>query len=162
MEEKKYISISEYATIKGISKQAVYKQLNNKLKKFVVMVENKKMLDIAVLTAEELNQVEQPLNQVEQPLNNQFQPLFEKELEEKNKTIESLLRQIENLQEQNSRLTELLSNSQYLLAAEQKKALEPIQQQQDIEQKPIETTPSAEPKEKKGFLWRLRSKTNKY
>ena len=162
---KDYITVSQYAEIKGISKQAVYKRLNNQLKDSLIIVDRQKCIKIEVLDEVErqgLNQVEQPLNQVEQPLNNQFQPLFEKELEEKNKTIESLLRQIENLQEQNSRLTELLSNSQYLLAAEQKKALEPIQQQQDIEQKPIETTPSAEPKEKKGFLWRLRSKTNKY
>ena len=127
MEEKKYISISEYATIKGISKQAVYKQLNNKLKKFVVMVENKKMLDIAVLTAEELNQVEQPLNQplnqVEQPIDNHLLLLLEKQIEEKDNTIKSLLAQIESLQEQNGKLTDLLNNSQILLGMEKKKQL---------------------------------------
>ena len=127
MEEKKYISISEYATIKGISKQAVYKQLNNKLKKFVVMVENKKMLDIAVLTAEELNQVEQPLNQplnqVEQPIDNHLLLLLEKQIEEKDNTIKSLLVQIESLQEQNGKLTDLLNNSQILLGMEKKKQL---------------------------------------
>lgn len=127
MEEKKYISISEYATIKGISKQAVYKQLNNKLKKFVVMVENKKMLDIAVLTAEELNQVEQPLNQplnqVEQPIDNHLLLLLEKQIEEKDNTIKSLLVQIESLQEQNGKLTDLLNNSQILLGMEKKQQL---------------------------------------
>ena len=156
---KDYITVSQYAEIKGISKQAVYKKLNNQLKDSLILVDNKKCLKMSVLDEVEkqkLNQVEQPLNQVEQQLNNPFQPLFEKELEEKNKTIESLLRQIENLQEQNSRLTKLLSNSQYLLAAEQQKAIEPIKPPQDIEQESIEIMPSAEPKENKGFLGRLK------
>ena len=161
---KDYITVSKYAEIKGISKQAVYKQLNNQLKDSLIMVENKKCIKIEALNEvekENLNQVEQPLNQVEQPLNNQIQPLFEKELEEKNKVIESLLRQIDTLQEQNSRLTELLSNSQYLLAAEQKKTLEPPQPQ-ETKQETIEITPSAESKEeKKGFLWRLKKTLEK-
>ena len=156
---KDYITISQYAEIKGISKQAVYKKLNNQLKDSLILIDNKKCLKIEVLDEverQELNQVEQPLNQVEQPLNNQFKPLFEKELEEKNNTIKSLLKQIETLQEQNSRLTELLGNSQYLLAAEQKIALEPTQPPQEIKEEPIEITPSAEPKETKGFLGRLK------
>lgn len=125
--ENKFISVSEYATIKGISKQAVYKQLNNKLKEFVVMVENKKLLDIAVLTAEELNQVEQllnqPLNQVEQPADNHLLLLLEKQIEEKDNTIKSLLAQIQSLQEQNGKLTDLLNNSQILLGMEKKQQL---------------------------------------
>ena len=44
------ITISEYAKIKGISRQAVYKQLPTKLSKYVVMVDNKKYLQRAVLT----------------------------------------------------------------------------------------------------------------
>lgn len=124
---KKYISVSEYAKIKGISKQAVYKQLNNKLKKFVVVVDNKKCLDIAVLSVEELNQVEkllnQPLNQVEQPTDNHLLSLLEKQIEEKDNTIKSLLAQIESLQEQNAKLTELLNNSQILLGMEKKQNL---------------------------------------
>ncbi len=125
--ENKFISVSEYAKIKGISKQAVYKQLNNKLKEFVVMVENKKFLDIAVLTAEELNQIEQPLNQpfnhVEQPADNHLLLLLEKQIEEKDNTIKSLLAQIESLQEQNGKLTDLLNNSQILLGMEKKQQL---------------------------------------
>ena len=156
---KDYITISQYAEIKGISKQAVYKKLNNQLKGSLILVENKKCLKIEVLSEDEvksLNQVEQPLNQVEQQFNNPLQPLLEKELEEKNNTIKSLLKQIENLQAQNSKLTELLGNSQYLLAAEQKIALEPTQPPQEIKEEPIEITPSAEPKEKKGLFWRLK------
>lgn len=158
--KKDYITVSQYAEIKGISKQAVYKQLNNKLNNFVKLVDGKKCLDISVLTEveqEKVNQVEQPFNQVEQQFNNPFQPLFEKQIEEKDKTIQSLLRQVENLQEQNSRLTELLHNSQYLLAAEQRKALETEKQPpQDMEEQPQETRA-----EKKGFFARLRHRANK-
>lgn len=148
MNEKEYITVSEYAEIKGISQQAVYKQLKNKLKPFLIIVESKKCLKIEVLNEVEkqnLNQVKQPK---EQPFNNQFQPVLMAELEEKNKTIESLLRQVESLTEQNSKLTELLHNSQYLLAAEQKHKL-------SIEQETTATAPAEteQPTEKKkGFL----------
>lgn len=137
MNKKPYLSVSEYAAIKGISKQAVYKQLNNKLKGFLTEVDGKKYIVLSALTEEErrrVEMVEQPIKQpVEQPIDNPIQPLLERQIAEKDKTIESLLRQIENLQAQNSKLTdmngqlaELLKNSQVLLAAEK--------QQQFIEQ----------------------------
>ena len=118
--KKKYLSVSEYAEIKGISKQAVYKQLNNKLKPFLIVVESKKYIDLAVLSEEEtqkLNNLEQPF---EQPFNNPIQPLLENQLAEKDKVIQSLLKQIDSLQEQNKSLTELLRNEQVLMAAEKK------------------------------------------
>lgn len=124
MVSEKYITVSQYAAAKGISKQAVYKRLNNSLKKFLIMVDGKKYIDRAALSEEEnqrLNEVEQP---IEQPFNNHFQPLLESQIAEKDKVIESLLRQIENLQEQNSKLTDLLRNEQVLLAAEKKLYLE--------------------------------------
>ena len=155
MNEKKYITVSQYAKIKGISNQAVYKQLNNKLKEFVILVDNKKCLKIEVLNEVEqarLKEVEQP---IEQQFNNHFQPFFEKQIEEKDKTIESLLKQIEQLQIQNGRLTDTINNFQYLLAAEQKIYIEQGQPPQDTkeEQKPT--------KEKKGFFARLIHKANK-
>ena len=86
---KDYVTVSQYAEIKGISKQAVYKKLNNQLKDSLILVKNQKCLKIEVLDEverESLNQVEQPLNQplnqVEQPLNNHFQLLFEREINE--------------------------------------------------------------------------------
>lgn len=124
MKNENHITVSEYAAIKGISKQAVYKRLNNSLKQFLIVVDGKKYIDRAALSEEEnqkLNEVEQPF---EQPFNNHFQPLLESQIAEKDKVIESLLRQIENLQEQNSKLTDLLRNEQVLLAAEKKLYLE--------------------------------------
>ena len=128
MEDKQYLSVSEYAEIKGISKQAVYKQLNNKLKNFVVEVENQKYIDRAALTEEQKQKVEQPLNpkveQVEQPFNPNFQPLLEKQIEEKDKQIERLFQQIEEKDKQIETLQNLLNQSQQLQAIDRKLLLE--------------------------------------
>lgn len=153
MNERKYISVSEYAELKGITKQAVYKQLNNQLKPFLIVVEKKKYILLEALSEvekERLNEVKQP---IEQPFNNFFQPFLEKQIEEKDKQIESLLRQIDLLQEQNGKLTELLNNSQYLLAAEKQILLneknpEPIEAEQP-------------PRERKGLFSRFKKRGNK-
>lgn len=137
--ENKLLTISQYAEIKGISKQAVYKKLNTKLKEFIVVENGQKFLDIKVLELEEGLKVEQHLNQIEQPLNQQLNnevvSLLEKMLEEKNQRIQELLEQnsalqqrneklIDTIQEQNNRLTELISQTHFLLATEKKNLLE--------------------------------------
>lgn len=139
-----YITVSQYAALKGISKQAVYKQLNNKLKPFLIVFENQKYIDKAALSdieKERLSKLGQPSSQ---PLDNQSQPFWENQIAEKDNLIDSLLRQIEHLQDQNSKLTDLLRNEQTLLAAEKKLYLEK------------ETTTT---KEKKGFLGIFRKKS---
>lgn len=147
---KEYLTVAEYAEIKGISKQAVYKQLNNKLNNYVETVEGKKCLKISVLKED----IQPNSTKVEQPI----QPFFEAQIKEKDKTIDSLLRQIEALQEQNTRLTELLHNSQVLLAVE-KQAL--IQEQASTHtEEPehrTETQSQDKPTEQKkhGFIYRL-------
>lgn len=118
------ISISEYAKIKGISKQAVYKRLNNKLKDFVKVEDGKKYISAEALTAEELERLTEVEQQVEQELNNQNQPFWEKQIEEKDRVIQGLMQQIENLQEQNKSLTDLLKSNQILFAADKKFLLE--------------------------------------
>lgn len=144
MEKEKYISVSQYAEIKGISKQAVYKQLNNKLKPFLIMVENRKCLKIEVLNEveqQQLNKVEQP---IEQQFNNSIQPFFQTQLEEKDKIIQSLLRQVESLQEQNGKLTDIINNNQYLMAGQQKIYIEQGKQKEEEE--------NEERQKKKGFF----------
>ena len=131
-----YISVSQYAEIKGISKQAVYKQLNGKLKEFLIVVDKQKFIDLKALNEvekEKLNNIEQP---VEQQLNNSFQLFFEKQIEEKDKQIESLLKHIDTLQEQNTTLTQLLRNSQVLLAVEKKVLLDDTLQEDFIKDEP--------------------------
>jgi len=148
--DNKYITVSQYAEIKGISKQAVYKQLKNKLKPFLIMVESQKCINIEALNEVEkqkLNQVEQP---IEQQFNNQIQPFFQTQLEEKDKIIQSLLRQVESLQEQNGKLTDIINNNQYLMAGQQKIYIE---QGKQTEEEKEEITP------KKGFFSFLKRKS---
>ena len=134
MEKKQLLSVSEYAEIKGISKQAVYKQLNNKLKNFVVEVENQKYIDWAVLSEEENTQNLPKFNnqklKVEQQFNNQIQPLLEQQIKEKDRQIENLFKQIEQKDKQIETLQELLSQSQKLQAMDRQIMLEERNQKQ--------------------------------
>jgi hypothetical protein len=147
-----YISVSQYAEIKGISKQAVYKQLNGKLKEFLIVVDSQKFIDLKALSEKEkerLNNVEQ---QVEQQFNNSFQLFFEKQIEEKDKQIQSLLNQIDTLQEQNTTLTQLLRNSQVLLAVEKKVLLDDTLQEDFIKEEPPTKEEEDQKQKKKGLL----------
>lgn len=162
MNDKGYIAVKDYATAKGISIQAVYKQMKKKLKPYVIYIEGKKYLKIEALnhSTEELNEYSTnstelnqnstvlnehstELNQPFQPELNtikpDFQPLLESQIAEKDKQIESLLRQIEELQSQNKKLTEqhdefikLISQSQYITATEQQRLIEKPKEKKGI------------------------------
>lgn len=130
------LTIKQYAQIVGVSTQAVYKQLTTKLKEFVVVVDNKKYLDKAVLSANYQptdnqvdNNVDNHCNQVDNPIFEKTISLLEKQLEEKDKQINTLLEQVKTLQE-------LLNQAQQLQAMDKKVYL--------LEK---------ENKKKKGFLW---------
>lgn len=143
MTEKTFYTVSEFAELCGVSKQAIYKQFNNKLKEFSKVENGKKYISAAALSNAGYSpaqpsgkpRVEQPFNQVEptlnQPLNNhstqveppETAPFWQQQLIEKDKQIENLQRQIENLQQHAAKLTDLLNNSQVLLAAENKDLL---------------------------------------
>lgn len=166
MHKQELISISDYAALKGISKQAVYKQLNNRLKPFLILVDNQKFISVAALSQEEqtkLKGVEQPSQpfqpQVEQP--SQPSPTFyEQQIAEKDKQIESLLRQIETLQGQNTQLTNLLQNSQVLLAQQNQLLLGATPKETSAAEETTDKesqAPQEEKKKKKGFsLFRRR------
>ena len=148
MEDRKHITISQYAALKGISKQAVYKRLNNKLKDFLIVVDGQKYLDIAVLSEAEKNRLNEVEQQVERQFNNQIQPqieFLESQMEEKDKTIAALLEQIKSLQKQNENLTDIIKGNQVLLAAEKQLKIEAAEDK---------------PKEKKGIfgIFRKRQK----
>lgn len=158
MSNKELFTIAEYAAAKGITKQAVYKQLNNKLKPFVVEVDGKKHISVAAFGDEE-PKIEQPVEQhkfnVEQLVEQQVD-FLQNQICEKDKQIENLLRQIDNLQNQNTSLTELLRNSQVLLATEQKMLIGQAESQERADpveevKQPVEQV--QEPKKKGFFKW---------
>lgn len=130
--KKEYLTVAEFAAVKGISKQRVYQRLNKDLKEFVKVIDGRRVLLLSALSEDERRELEQPLeqnfNKVEQPLEQDF---FRSQIAEKDKQIDSLLRQIEELQAQNRALTDLLKNSQILLAAEKKLMIESPEQKEE-------------------------------
>lgn len=116
--EQEYLSIKDFAAAVGITKQAVYKQLNNKLKPYLKEVDNKKMIEKSALL---LFERKSDLNQDEQQLNNQLNEklidMLQKELEEKGQQLHEKDKQIAELQK-------LLDQSQKLNAMDKQKILE--------------------------------------
>ena len=102
------ITVSELAHRLGVSRQAVYNRLTKDLSKFVKVVDNKKVLDIAVLEYLGVNEVDKNMsNEVDKIVN-----VLTAELEIKNE-------QIRSLQEQVTQLTEALQNTTSRLMAAQ-------------------------------------------
>lgn len=156
MKNPNFMTVSQYATAKGISKQAVYKQLNNRLKNFVKLVDGIKYIDVAALGESETTFSTEREQPIEQGLNNQDnheKDFFKAQIAEKDKTIETLLKQIDTLQTQNGNLTELLKNSQILLAQQQQLYLESKNPQEQSENTEEETeTITNQDTKKKGFF----------
>ena len=145
--EKEYLSIKEFATAVGISQQAVYKQLNNKLKEYLKVVDGKKMLDIKALelykTSDDSTKNSTSCTTDEQQLIN----WLKEEIKEKNKQIALLQAQIEKEQQ-------LLNQEQQLRMVEQQKYLElQSKYEEQDNQEPVNVV--EEKPKKKGFFSRL-------
>lgn len=105
-----HISIKEFAKRAGITPQAVYKQLDNKLKPFLIMVDGKKALKIEGL---ELFKNNQENNQFNNELSTVVN-LLKDQLAEKDKQIAALSEALE-------RAHQLTDQAQRLQAAAEKK-----------------------------------------
>lgn len=102
------ITPSELAKRLGVSRQAVYSRLTKDLSSYVKVIDNKKVLDIAVLEHLGVNEVDKNVSsEVDKIVN-----VLTAELEVKND-------QIRSLQEQVSQLTEALQKTTSSLMAAQ-------------------------------------------
>lgn len=166
MVENEYISVKEFAEKAGISVQAVYKGLNNRLNQYVKLVDNQKMLNIRALQdiygieVEQSIQPELTTNSTEELTNNDVMidtlleqiEILRNELEVKNEQIREKDKQLKEKDNQiaalNTRLEEshrLLDQQQQLQAMEKK-----IQALEDKKENVIvEPTPEPEQPEKK-------------
>lgn len=125
MENQHLLTISQFAEFQGITPQAVYKQLNNKLKDCLIEVEGQKYIDIDKFEEIHHNQIKQPFNNKFNEVGNQsLIPLLEKQIEEKDKQIERLFQQIEEKDRQIETLQNLLNQSQQLQAIDRQLLLE--------------------------------------
>ena len=124
-----YLTIKEFAEKVGVSQQAIYKQVERKLKNYVKLVDNQKMIDIKALQEVYDIGVEQPIQPnvelVEQPIQSSSQQIIDRllfdmlheELRKKNEQIETL-QQI--IKENELKYHESLMQSQQNLEREQR------------------------------------------
>lgn len=130
MKSEQYITVSEFSKRANVTRQYVYQQLDKKLKEFVKVVDNKKMINIKALElfnqGEDCKVVEQ---QFSQQLNNQVDSL--------NKQIESLLDQLKAKDEQIKDLSTMVKQEQALHLATQQKLLL-LEQKQEHQEQPKE------------------------
>ena len=160
-----YLTVQEFAKAAGVSKQAIYKQMNSRLAPYVQTIKGQRKIAAAALqefydTVEQPNQVETTQNQlkttvkVENSTDNQpettqnqeqtsiekrideLEKLLQKQIEEDKQEKEFLKDQIRQKDKTIESLTENLKIAQQLAAADKKKLLEIEQRQQDKE--PIE------------------------
>lgn len=127
---KDYLTIAEYSERAGITKQAVYKQLDGKLKQYLRMVDGKKCLDISVLeivpTADDSTE------------ENKLIIFFRNELDNKNKEIEQLQSEKTRLFNEVERLHDEITMQQQLLNQEQQLHAQTYNRLQLIEDKSID------------------------
>ena len=126
MKKNEFLSIKDFSELAGVSNQAVYKRLNNKLKKYVNVENGKKTINCKAL---ELYQLKENLNveqQIEQQLNNGLKTalsdtitLLSKQLEEKDKQIAEKDKQISALNDHLQQSQRLNENNQVLIGRQQ-------------------------------------------
>lgn len=119
MKNTELLSIKEFAKLAGVSQQAIYKAVQNRLNKYVETVNNQKMIDKSALKEIYGVEVEQPNeqknNQVEQP----EQPKTEAET----MAISMLIEQLHEKDRQIEKLHQLIDQEQQLNMANSKKII---------------------------------------
>lgn len=143
IEADEYISVSEFATRAGCSKQAVYQQLNKRLKLYVKVIDGKKSINSKALLevyGREIQQNSQSVvKEVDQWLNKELIELLRSQIEEKDQQIKELHR--------------LLATSQMQLTESAHKVQE-LEDKLDDKQRQ-ETEEKKEEPEKKSWIRRL-------
>lgn len=109
--EKKLLSVSEFAKLTGMSRQAVYKKIktDNQLSTCVNRVDNHILIDIEAFEQISVNQTDNQVDKNCQPVDNQVDSkvdsqielieILKRELEEKNKQIETLQKLLDQEQQ---------------------------------------------------------------
>ena len=156
MKNNEYLSVKQFSERAGVSSQAVYKQLNNKLKKFKKVENGKTYVNIRGLScfaATNSTNVVQPVEQlstnVEQPVEQMIE-LLKEQLKAKDETLKNAMRITENTQI-------LLKNQQEKsMPAIEEKNKEQLDQEKKEQLNEIEKLKNELEKEKnKGFFARL-------
>ena len=146
-----YLSVKDFADRAGVSQQAIYKQLNNKLKKYVKVVENKKYLHISALDEyikpqENSTDEQQLLNMLQTNLK-----VLQEQLSVKDRLIEELTQQAS----EKDKIIADMSKS-LLIVQEERKADKFLMVKEKLEEPPTEPIePDEPPTQEKGFWARI-------
>ena len=158
MEYKEFLTIKEFAQLAGVTRQSVYKKLDNSLSTYVSTIDNQKMLQSKALLEVyhiDVNGVDKSLQETvdnnRQPcqpeltaLKVQFEStieLLKSQLEVKDDQLSEKDKQIEQLQKNISELTEALGNTTRALSAAQSLHAGTLQQQLEHDHS-MDTDPS--------------------
>lgn len=173
MKNNEYLSVKQFSERAGVSSQAVYKQLNNKLKKFKKVENGKTYVNIRGLScfvATNSTNVVQPVEQLSTNVEQQVEMMIEllkEQLKAKDEQIRALNEQLKAKDETLKNAMRITENTQILLKNQQEKSMPAIEEkhkeQLDQEKKEqlneIEKLKNELEKEKnKGFFARLFSK----
>lgn len=156
MKSNEYLSVKQFSERAGVSSQAVYKQLNNKLKKFKKVENGKTYVNIRGLSCFVSTNSTNVVQPVEQLSTNVVQPveqmieLLKEQLKAKDETLKNAMRITENTQI-------LLKNQQEKsMPAIEEKNKEQLDQEKKEQLNEIEKLKNELEKEKnKGFFARL-------
>lgn len=173
--DKEYLTVKEYAEIKGCSTQYVYRILQTKLQPFVVVINGQRFIKASIFDTEEANQPTNETNQTNQVAQEKIKPSsfadydemkrinkrneeiiddLRAQLKDKDIQLQQMNEKIVSLFETNQRLTEnnqqLQLNYQYLLGDGKINKYEEV----NVEGAGAEEIESDRPK-KRGFLSRF-------
>lgn len=159
MVENQYISVKEFAQRAGISVQAVYKGLNNRLSQYVKLVDNQKMLDIRALQEVYGIEVEQPMqpklstDSTEDSTNDIVIDTLLKQIEILKNELDVKNEQIREKDKQLSDTLKALNQAQHLQAVAESK-IKLLEEKQE-EEKVVEPAPISEPEQEKKKWWKF-------
>lgn len=153
------LTIKEFAEAAGVSKQAIYFQLDSRLKPFLVQVENKKMLKKEALEKfysikfqSRFNQVDQgyketaaaaAMQQTDASTAAKMLEMLQVEIEKKDQQIERLQ---DSLDKAYAEIADLAKKAQYITAAD--KTVQIMDKQQQQEETAAEEVKAAEKENK--------------
>jgi chromosome segregation ATPase len=151
-----YLTIAAFAAKAGVTKQAIYKRLNNQLSKYLKVVDNHKYIHISALELYNKQTEEPTVDQPNQPkvdqVKQQLNDLLKEELTQKNRQIEELNKQI-------AELHQLLNQAQQLqltVKKENEKLIDTVALLQAEQQQSNNDSSSAPQTTKKRWsLWRI-------
>lgn len=132
LDQNEYIGIAEFAKRVKVSKQAIYQQLDKKLKPYLIVIDGKKKLNIKAMSEVYDKQREEIDKEVVQEENNKLIEVLTQQLMEKDKQLNERDNQINSLIKNLSVAQMQLTEVSHRLQELEDKSGEKPDQEQDV------------------------------